>query len=63
MKMKKKTETEAFQKLTKGNFRKIKEKDNCQAVKKSQIKGTTIMQTMKIIKKTFVLLEMALLKN
>ena len=33
--MKKKTETEAFQKLTKGNFRKIKEKDNCQTVKKS----------------------------
>ena len=33
--MKKKTETKAFQKLTKGNFRKIKEKGNYQAVKKS----------------------------
>ena len=47
MKMEKKTETEAFQKLAKGNFRKRRRKIN---VKKSQIEATTIMEIIKLKK-------------
>ena len=55
MKMKKKTETEAFQKLVKGNFGEIRNKIT---ERKSYIETTKIKT-----KKTFIFQQRAFLKN